>query len=121
MDNFTDVNLMFGLTKTADEISPMEKLLNEFEAHEAKEEKTLEEYRKALGCMRDPATRFVMQLIISDEEKHRAVTHALAATLKGSLNWTKPAASLEGAADEPQINRNLSAVTEDFIDLLGNF
>ena len=117
MDNFTDVNLMFGLTKTADEISPMEKLLNEFEAHEAKEEKTIEEYRKALGGMRDPATRFVMQLIISDEEKHRAVTHALAATLKGSLNWTKPAASLEGAADEPQITRNLSAVTEDFIDL----
>jgi hypothetical protein len=117
MDNFTDINLMFGLTKTADEISPIEKLLNEFEAHEAKEEKTLEEYRKALGGMRDPATRFVMQLIISDEEKHRAVTHALAATLKGSLNWTKPAASLEGAADAPQINRNLSAVTEDFIDL----
>jgi bacterioferritin (cytochrome b1) len=117
MDDLTDVNLMFGLTKTADEISPIEKLLNEFEAHEAKEEKTLDEYRKALGDMRDPATRFVMQLIISDEEKHRAVTHALAATLKGSLNWTKPAASLEGAADEPEINRKLSAVTEDFIDL----
>ena len=117
MDDLTDVNLMFGLTKTADEISPIEKLLNEFEAHEAKEEKTLDEYRKALGGMRDPATRFVMQLIISDEEKHRAVTHALAATLKGSLNWTKPAASLEGAADEPEINRKLSAVTEDFIDL----
>ena len=49
MDNFTDVNLMFGLTKTADEISPMEKLLNEFEAHEAKEEKT-QACGKPRGC-----------------------------------------------------------------------
>ena len=117
MDEIADVSMMQELLNKPEGISAVEKLLNEFEAHEVKEEKTLEEYRKALGDTRDPATRFVMQLIISDEEKHRAVTHALAATLKGSLNWTKPAASLEGAADEPEINRKLSAVTEDFIDL----
>ena len=117
MDEIADVSMMQELMNRREGISAVEKLLNEFEAHEAKEEKTLEEYRKALGSIKDPATRFVMQLIISDEEKHRAVTHALAATLKGSLNWTKPAASLEGAADEPEINRKLSAVTEDFIDL----
>jgi bacterioferritin (cytochrome b1) len=117
MDEIADVSMMQELMNRREGISAVEKLLNEFEAHEAKEEKTLEEYRKALGSIKDPATRFVMQLIISDEEKHRAVTHALSATLKGSLNWTKPAASLEGAADEPEINRKLSAVTEDFIDL----
>lgn len=117
MDEIADVSMMQELMNRPEGISAVEKLLNEFEAHEAKEEKTLEEYRKALGSIKDPATRFVMQLIISDEEKHRAVTHALSATLKGSLNWTKPAASLEGAPDEPEINSKLSAVTEDFIDL----
>jgi bacterioferritin (cytochrome b1) len=117
MDEITDLSMMQQLMNKPEGISAVEKLLNEFEAHEAKEEKTLEEYRRALGGMKDPATRFIMQLIISDEEKHRAVTHALGATLKGSLNWTKPAASLEGAADEPEFNRKLSAVTEDFIDL----
>ena len=41
--------------------------------------------------MPNPMTRFLMQLIVSDEEKHRAVIHAMVATLKGSLTWTKPA------------------------------
>jgi hypothetical protein len=58
-----------------------------------------------------------MQMIISDEEKHRAVTHSLAATLKGSLNWTRPAGTLEGAVDDAEVNRKLAAVTEDFIEL----
>jgi rubrerythrin len=69
----------------APEMSPIERLLNEFEAHEAKEEKSLEQYRKLLGKMPNPITRFLLQLIISDEEKHRAVIHSMIATLKGSL------------------------------------
>jgi rubrerythrin len=117
MDEIADVSMMQELMNKPEGISAVEKLLNEFESHEAKEEKSVEEYRQALGTMKDPATRFIMQLIISDEEKHRAVAHAMAATLKGSLNWTKPPASLEGAADEAEIKRKLTAVTEDFIDL----
>jgi rubrerythrin len=91
--------------------------LNEFETHEGKEEKTIEEYRQALAGVKDPATRFVMQMIISDEEKHRAVTHSLAATLKGSLNWTRPSSSLEGSADEAGTNRKLAGCTDEFIEL----
>jgi rubrerythrin len=117
MDEIADLTMLEELMNKPEGISAVEKLLNEFEAHEAKEEKSIEEYRRALGGMKDPATRFIMQMIVSDEEKHRAVTHAMAATLKGSLNWTKPAASLEGAADEAEINRKLSATTEEFIDL----
>lgn len=117
MDEIADLSMMQELMSKPEEISAVEKLLNEFEAHEAKEEKSIEEYRSALGAMKDPATRFIMQMIVSDEEKHRAVTHAMAATLKGSLNWTKPRASLEGAADETEVNKKLSAVTEEFIDL----
>jgi len=46
MEDFADVNVMFDLIKTPEGISPVERLLNEFEAHEAKEEKSLEYYRK---------------------------------------------------------------------------
>src|SRR4030095_15415141 len=99
MEEFTDVNDFFDLMKTPTGISPIEKLLNEFEAHEAKEEKSLDYYRKTLADMPNPLTRFLMQLILSDEEKHRAVLHAMVATLRGSLTWTKPAGSLEGAGD----------------------
>jgi rubrerythrin len=117
MEDFADVNVMFGLMKTPEGISPIERLLNEFEAHEAKEEKSLEYYRKTLGSMPNPLTRFLMQLIVSDEEKHRAVLHAMVATLKGSLTWTKPAGSLEGAGDLAEMNGKLREVTDEFIRL----
>jgi rubrerythrin len=117
MEDFADASTIFGLMKSAEGISPVEKLLNAFEAHESKEERSLEFYKDALAHMANPATRFLMQLIISDEEKHRAVIHAMVATLKGSLTWTKPAASLEGAADLASMDGKLRAATEEFIQL----
>jgi rubrerythrin len=117
MEEFADVNPMFDLMRTREEISPIERLLNEFESHEAKEEISLEYYRKTLGSMPNPMTRFLMQLIVSDEEKHRAVLHAMVATLKGSLTWTKPAGSLEGAGDLAEMKGKLREVTDEFIRL----
>lgn len=117
MEEFADANLIFGLTKAPEGISPVEKLLNSFEAHEAKEDRSVEFYKKALAHMPNPMTRFVMQLIVSDEEKHRAVVHAMVSTLKGSLNWSRPAASLAGASDPGGINGRLREATEEFIRL----
>ncbi|HEX2931339.1 MAG TPA: hypothetical protein VHV54_16565, partial [Candidatus Binatia bacterium] len=114
---FIPANELFDLMKTPTGISPIEKLLNEFEAHEAKEEKSLDYYRKTLADMPNPLTRFLMQLILSDEEKHRAVLHAMVATLRGSLTWTKPAGSLEGAGDLKEMNGKLRDVTEELIQL----
>jgi rubrerythrin len=115
MEEIADVNVMNELLRTPEGISPIERLLNEFESHEAKEEKSLEVYRKALGELANPMTRFVLQLIVSDEEKHRAVIHAMVATLKGSLTWTKPADSLESGGDLAAVNGRLRAATEELI------
>ena len=117
MEDFADASNIFGLMKSSEGISPVEKLLNAFEAHEAKEERSLEFYQKTLAHMPNPATRFLMQLIISDEEKHRAVMHAMVSTLKGSLTWTKPADSLEGGTDLAGMNGRLRQATEEFIQL----
>ena len=117
MEEMFDMNTMFDLLKTREGISPIERLLNEFEAHEAKEEKALEYYRSTVGIMPNPLTRFLLQLVVSDEEKHRAVIHAMVATLKGSLNWTKPQDSLEGSVDPARINSKLREVTDEFIRL----
>jgi len=115
MEDLSDVNMMFDLLKTPSGISQIERLLNEFEAHESKEEKSLEYYKKVLPDLPNPTTRFLLQLIISDEEKHRAVMHAMVATLKGSLNWSQPAGSLEGGAQSAVVNSELFAATEEFI------
>ena len=37
MEEFADLNAILNLTKTPEEISPVERLLNEFETHEARE------------------------------------------------------------------------------------
>jgi rubrerythrin len=117
MEQINEINALFGSTRASEGISPIERLLNEFEAHEAKEERALELYRKALDEMPNPVTRFLMQLIVSDEEKHRAVVHAMAATLKGSLTWTKQPNSLAGTGDVVPMNDELLKVTNDFIQL----
>lgn len=116
MEEFADINAIFNLTNVPEGISPVEKLLNAFEAHESQEEKTLEYYRSLIDRMPNPATRFLMQLIVSDEEKHRAVIHAMVATLKGSLTWTKPAGFIEGN-DLAGVNGKLREATDDFIRL----
>ena len=115
MEDFADMNSLFAAPDTG--ISPIEKLLNDFEAHEAEEERALGVYKKCLGNIPNPATRFLLQLILSDEEKHRAVVHAMAATLKGSLNWTKPPSGLEGIADLAATGGEMRRVTDDLIEL----
>jgi rubrerythrin len=115
MEELPDMNKIFDLMKTPEGISPIERLLNEFEAHEAKEEQSIATYKKSLGETANPMTRFLLQMIVSDEEKHRAVVHSMVATLKGSLTWTKPAGSLEGGDDVAGVNRGLRAATEEFI------
>ena len=121
MEEISDMAALFA-TKVnptgSSEISPIERLLNEFEAHEAKEEKSLEQYRKLLSGMPNPVTRFLLQLIISDEEKHRAVIHAMIATLRGSLMWNKPEGSLEGRTDLAGTHAQLWVNSADaFIEL----
>ena len=116
MEEYAAINAIFDMPRGPQGPSPVERLLNEFEAHESKEEKALEVYRKALDHLANPPARFLMQLIVSDEEKHRAVIHAIVATLKGSLTWTKPAGSLEGG-DVAGMNGRLRDITDEFIQL----
>ena len=117
MEDFADVSVLFGLMGSLDKISPVEKLLNEFEAHEAKEDRTLEFYKQTTAHAASPLTRFLMQLIVSDEETHRAVMHAMVSTLKGSLTWTKPQGGLEGVGQLTGLNGELRRVTDELIQL----
>jgi len=117
MEDFTDAEALFGLMSSPEGISPVEKLLNEFESHEAKEDRSLEYYKQALARTPNPLVRFLMQMIVSDEERHRAVIHAMIATLKGSLTWSTPPGSLEGVGDLAGVDGKLAAVTEEFIKL----
>ena len=99
------------------EISSVERLMNEFEAHEGGELRFVQRYRGIAGKTENRLIRFLLQLIIADEEKHHAVTHAIVSTLKGDLTWTRPGDAIRGLYDLGEERDELLGLTEDFIRL----
>jgi len=96
-------------------ISEVERLMNEFESHEGQESDFTRRYKEISEKTKNPLIRFLLRLIVSDEEKHFAVTHAMASTLRGDLTWTKPEDALSGLYDPPENREELLRLTEDFL------
>ena len=116
MDAIPEIYAMVGMEAGGSpEISEVERLANEFEAHESKEGKFLRQYKDLVGKTDNRTIKFLLQMIISDEEKHHAITHAMASTLKGDLNWTNPDDAIRGLYDLGEGRENLLKLTEDFI------
>lgn len=101
----------------AAEISKVEQLMNEFEAHESGEKQFTQRYKEIAEKTENPFIQFLLRLIISDEEKHYVLTHAMASTLKGSLNWTRPQEVVRGLYNLGEEKEDLLKLTEDFVRL----
>lgn len=101
----------------SEEISEVERLMNEFEAHESGEKQLLYRYKEIAEKSDNPLIKFLLRLIISDEEKHHAVTHAMVSTLKGDLTWTKPEDAIQGLYKLADGGEELLQLTEEFIEV----
>ncbi len=99
----------------ADETSPVERLMREFESHETHETAFLRKYRELLETTHNPLVKFLVELIVADEEKHNVVLHAMTSTLKGSLTWTQHQNDIGGADNLGKEKDDMLRVTEDFI------
>lgn len=99
----------------SDKASPVERLMKEFETHETHEAVFLRRYREMLERTQDPLVKFLVELIVTDEEKHQVVLHAMTSTLKGSLTWTQLQSAIEGADNLGKEKDEMLKVTEDFI------
>jgi Rad3-related DNA helicase len=99
------------------EISEVERIMNEFEAHESQEGKFTRRYKEIAERSKNPLVKFLLKLVVSDEERHQAVTHAIVSTLKGDLNWTSPEDAIRGLYDLGGEKGDLLKLTEDFIQL----
>lgn len=97
--------------------SEVDRLMNEFEAHENEEGKFTRRYKELVEHYENPFVKFLLQLIISDEEKHYAVVHAIVSTLKGSLTWTRPEDAIRGLYDLGEKKDELLKLTDGFIQL----
>lgn len=97
------------------EISEVERLANEFEAHEAQERMFVERYKELAAKSENRMVKFLLEMIVADEEKHHAITRAMTATLRGDLNWTRPPDAINGLYDLKADKARLLALTEAFI------
>lgn len=99
------------------DVSEVERVMNEFEAHESEEANFTRRYKEIAEKYKNPLVKFLLHLIISDEEKHYTVTHSIVSTLKGSLNWTRPEDAITGLYELTEEKNELLRLTEDFIQL----
>ena len=98
-----------------DETSPVERLMNEVENHETHEMAFLRRYREILDRTHHPLVKFLIELIVADEEKHQVVLHAMTSTLKGSLTWSQLQNAVENADNLGEEKDKMLKLTEDFI------
>jgi rubrerythrin len=92
-----------------DERSAFERMVGEFIDHEKDEQVFLDEYREIVERHDNPLVKFLLQLIIADEEKHHGVVHTIAAALQADLTGMAG-----GAAKMPE----LGAISEERKDEL---
>jgi len=120
MEGMNELSTMIeleGAEAGAGGISEVERLTNEFEAHEGHEGKFLLQYKELVKQTANPLIKFLLQLIVSDEEKHHAVSHAMLSTLRGDLNWTRPEDALRGLYNLGAEKDKLLEITEGFIEV----
>lgn len=103
------------MEEKSEELSSVERLVNEFESHEAQEKEIADRYVEIAKGSDNPSVKFLLQLIIADERKHYEITHAMLSTLKGSLTWSRPKDAIHGMSDLK--DGELLKLTEEFIRL----
>jgi len=99
----------------SDESSEVERLMKEFESHETHEAVYVRRYRELFLRLQNPLVKFLLELILADEEKHHTVLQSMTSTLKGAVTWTRFENALEGLYNLGQQKDEILKVTEEFI------
>ena len=74
VDEWADATQLFDPPRGGDAIFHAERFPNDFNACEDKGEKRLKQYKRVLDEINNSATRFVLQILVVDEESDRAAT-----------------------------------------------
>jgi len=99
------------------DISEVERLVNELEAHEYQEGMFLNRYKDLAAKSDNRIVKLLLDMIVADEERHHAFARAMAATMRGDLDWTLPEDALRGVHDLGVDKGKLLDLTEDFITI----
>ena len=110
---------MWGMPESP-EFSAVQRLMNEFQTHEREEERWLSGYKKTAGSSNDPLVRFLLDLIIADEERHRDLIKRMIASLKDDLAWTQDRGAARIKRKTKPEGKTLLAAVERFLAMERN-
>lgn len=106
---------MWGIPESP-EFSSIQRLMNEFQAHAAHEERWLSSYQESAKETSDPLIRFLLGLVIADEERHHELTARMISKLKDELAWTRSTTIPRRAGESSETAKRLLTSVENFLD-----
>ena len=98
------------------EFSSVQHLMNEFQSHASHEERWLSSYKEMAQESTDPLIRFLLGLIIADEERHHELTSRMIAKLKDELTWTRSDRMARKQVESSERRKGLLASIEKFLE-----
>jgi rubrerythrin len=102
------------------EFSAVQHMMNEFKTHENDEAEWLKIYQKTADETDDPLARFLLSLIIADEEQHHQIIDRMISRLKNDLAWTRPERISREKKAGAGKNVTLRAMLEHFLEVERN-
>jgi rubrerythrin len=106
---------MWGIPESP-EFSSIQRLMNELQSHAAHEERWLSSYRAIATEANDPQVRFLLSLIVADEERHHELTARMISKLKDESAWNRSAVVSARAGETREAADGLLASAENFLD-----
>ncbi|HVO92539.1 MAG TPA: hypothetical protein VMT22_06840 [Terriglobales bacterium] len=107
---------MWGIPESP-EFSVVQNLMNEFKAHENDEAEWVKNYRRIADESDDSLVRFLLGLIIADEERHHQILDRMITRLKDDLASTRPDQITQRKNVLAAKNTELRGMLERFLDV----
>ena len=105
---------MWGIPESP-EFSSVQRLMNEFQSHASNEERWLVDYNEFAQEATDPLIRFLLGLVVADEERHHELTSRMIGKLKDELAWTRREGSARRPVERGEKAKRMLASVESFI------
>ena len=98
------------------ELSAVERLMNQFVAHEREEQEFLNGYRDIVENHQNPFVKFLLRMIIADEEKHHALVSSITTRFASDMSGHRSSAGLPNMSRVSEEEKEqLLKLTTDFL------
>jgi hypothetical protein len=98
------------------EFSSVQRLMNEFQSHATHEQRWLSNYQDIAKETSEPLIRFLLGLIVADEEAHHELMGRMISKLKDELAWTRSTGPARRTGERGEMAKRLLVSVESFIE-----